>query len=124
MERLNHNEQAMLSRELWQVDCTRVRLHRGPSSRLLRRLVLFASRGRAVALGNHVFLPDHCCRNLAVLAHELTHCGQYQRWGWWRYFSRGAAAQFRDLLHRTLGIGTSPYAYRLEPGKPLEAYGM
>ena len=124
MERLNPGEQAILSRQLRQVDCARVRLHRGRSLRPLRRMVLWASRGRAVALGNHVFLPDHCCTDLAVLAHELTHCGQYQRWGSWRYFSRGAAAQLGDLLHRTLGIGTSPYDYRLEPGKPLEAYGM
>jgi hypothetical protein len=86
--------------------------------------VLWASRGRAIALGNHVFLPDRCAGDLATLAHELTHCGQYQAWGFWRYFTRGAAAQLRDLLHRTLRIGRSPYAYRLEDGKPFDAYGM
>lgn len=104
-----------------------VRIHGSGCSRRmmpLRRLVLGVSRGRAVALGNHVFLPAGCEGDPAVLAHELTHCAQYQAWGPWRYYARGAAAQLRDLLHRTLGFGTSPYAYRWEEGKPFAAYGM
>jgi hypothetical protein len=76
-----------------------------------------------VALGNQVYLPARCQGDLAVLAHELTHCAQYQSWGPWRYFRRGITAQFRELLHR-LGVGESPYAYRLEDGKPFDAYGM
>lgn len=109
------------------IDRGRVRLYRATAgwvAGLLRRLVLWGSRNRAVALGNHVFLPDRYQVDLAVLAHELTHCGQYQAWGPYRYFARGATAQLRDLLHRTLGIGSSPYHYRVEPGKPFEAYGM
>jgi hypothetical protein len=86
--------------------------------------VLFASRNRATALGNHVFLPDRWEHDTAVLAHELTHCGQYQAWGPLRYFARGAAAQARDLLFRKMRIGSSPYQYKLESGKPFEAYGM
>jgi hypothetical protein len=108
------------------VDLGRVRLYRIGCSgmgRALRAIVLGLSRGRAVALGNHVFLPARCEGDLAVLAHELTHCAQYQSWGPWRYFARGIAAQYRELFHR-LGIGESPYAYRLEDGKPFEAYGM
>ena len=105
-----------------QVDCARVRLHREPGR--LRSFILWASRGRAVTLGNHVFLPDRCASDLAVLAHELTHCGQFQRWGAPRYFMRGATAQLRELLFRRLGLGRSPYAYRLEAGKPFDAYGM
>jgi hypothetical protein len=77
-----------------------------------------------VALGNHVFLPDRCRDDLAILAHEMTHCGQYQSWGALTYYRRGAAAQVRELLHRAFGIGSSPYRYELETGKPLEAYGM
>ena len=50
--------------------------------------MLFASRNRATALGNHVFLPDRWEQDTAVLAHELTHCGQYQAWGPLRYFAR------------------------------------
>jgi hypothetical protein len=86
--------------------------------------VLGLSGGRAVALGNRIFLPGRCEGDPAVLAHELTHCAQYQAWGPWRYFARGLAAQARELFHRRLGWGVSPYAYRLEEGKPFEAYGI
>jgi hypothetical protein len=109
------------------VDCARVRVHRGGEGRVreaVRRAVLRASRGRAIALGNHVFLPDRCREDVAVLAHELTHCAQYQAWGPVRYFARGAAAQLRDLIHRRLGVGRSPYAYLPEAGKPFDRYGM
>ena len=77
-----------------------------------------------MALGNHVFLPDRCEGDLAVLAHELTHCGQYQTWGPLRYFTRGIVSQLSDLLHRNFGVGSSPYGYTCEAGKPFEAYGM
>ncbi len=90
----------------------------------LRRLVLLASRNRAIALGNHVFLPDRCHGDLGTVVHELTHCGQYQAWGPLKYFARGFAAQARHLIHRTVRIGQNPYRYQLEPGKPFRAYGM
>jgi uncharacterized protein DUF4157 len=125
MERLSDSERDRLGRLVEALDCDCVRLHRGGGGlHRTRRAVLWASRGRAIALGNHVFLPDRCANDLATLAHELTHCSQYQRWGAWRYFSRGAAAQLRDLLHRVVGVGASPYRYEVEPGKPFEAYGM
>lgn len=125
--RLTEDERARLGSLPGRVDCERVRLHRtavGGAAGALRRVVLWVSRGRAVAIGNHVFLPDHCADDLAILAHELTHCGQYQAWGGWRYFMRGASAQLRELAHRALRVGQSPYRYRLEEGKPFEAYGM
>jgi hypothetical protein len=121
VNRLTTEERARLGGLTDRVDCARVRLHRDPGR--LRGAVLWLSRGRAVTLGNHVFLPDRCAGDLATLAHELTHCGQFQRWGAPRYFIRGAAAQLQDLLHRA-GLGRSPYAYRLEDGKPFDAYGM
>jgi hypothetical protein len=109
------------------VDCTRVRLYRGGvggASGWLRDVVLQLSGNRAVALGNHVFLPDRYHSDLPVLAHELTHCGQYQAWGAWRYYTRGLVAQVRELLHRSARIGPSQYRYRLEHSKPFEEYGM
>jgi hypothetical protein len=109
------------------LDCGRVRVYRSAApgaSGLLRRVVLLLSRGRAIALGNRVFLPDRHEQDLAVLAHEVTHCRQYQEWGALTYFSRGAATQVRDLLHRILGIGSSPYRYRPVPGRPFQSYGM
>lgn len=109
------------------VDWTRVRVHdertKGTGV-LTRRVVLLFSGNRAVTLGDHIFLPDRCRDDVPLLAHELTHCAQYQAWGAWRYFARGAAAQACHLAYRTLGLGVNPYAYTLETGKPLHAYGM
>ena len=59
-----------------------------------------------------------------MLAHELTHCSQYQAWGPVRYFARGALEQLRHLFYRKLGIGSSPYDYQVNPGKPFTSYGM
>ena len=126
VEGLHSEEYAALGDLVKLVDCRRVRLYRRAdgAAGLLRSAVLWVSRNRAVALGNHIFLPDRCRSDLAVLAHELTHCAQYQAWGPGLYFARGLAAQLRDLLHRTLGVGASPYRYSAEPAKPFSAYGM
>ena len=110
-----------------EADWSRVRLYRpecGGAAGWLRRVVLRASRNRAVALGNRVFLPDRCEGDLATLAHELTHCAQYQAWGPGVYFARGMITQLRDLVHRTLRVGSSPYSYRVKAGKPFRSYGM
>jgi len=125
-DRLTSTEHLQLGSLPEIVDCRQVRLYRrtGGTAGLLRSLVLWASRNRAVALGNHIFLPDRCAGDLPVLAHELTHCSQYQAWGPVRYFANGIAAQVRDLLYRKMRVGSSPYRYRCEPGKPFEAYGM
>jgi hypothetical protein len=127
VDRITASECAALGSLASVVDCRRVRLYRGKvggPARLLRNMVLRLSRNRAVALGNRVFLPDHCERDLAALAHELTHCGQYQAWGSWRYYRRGLIAQIREILHRTTRFGSSPYRYSSEPVKAFEAYGM
>lgn len=127
VDRLTSRELAELGSLASTLDCGRVRLYRssaGGLSGLLRSLVLGLSGNRAVALGNHVFLPAHCHGDLPALAHELTHCAQYQAWGPALYFTRGFAAQFRHVLHRKLRIGSNPYQYSAEPGKPFHAYGM
>jgi hypothetical protein len=126
-ERLTSNEHAALGNLATSVDCRRVRLYRSSTpggAGLLRDLVLWLSRNRAVALGNHVFLPQPCEWDLPVLAHELTHCAQYQAWGALTYFRKGVAAQLREVLHRRARIGSSPYAYTVDPGKPFAEYGM
>ena len=124
---VTQDELAALGSLAESLQTSRVRLHRGEptggASRVLRALVLAMSQGRAVALGNHVFLPDHCAHSLPVVAHELVHCAQYQAWGPLSYFARGAAARVRELGAR-FGLARSPYAYEIEPGKPLSAYGM
>ena len=127
MSRLTPSLYAQLGELALALDCSRVRIHSGNAAGpgdVLRRLVLWVSRGRAVALGNHIFLPTGWDGDLAVLAHELTHCVQYQTWGARRYFARGLREQVRYLLHRLCGIGSSPYAYTLEQEKPFESYGM
>jgi hypothetical protein len=124
---LLESERRVVSAIPFEADWSRVRLYRGEcggAAGWLRRQVLRASRNRAVALGNRVFLPDRCERDLGVLAHELTHCAQYQAWGPGVYFARGLITQLRDLVHRTLRLGTSPYSYRVQPGKPFRSYGM
>ncbi len=103
------------------VDCDAVQVHRDPAD-WKRRLVLALSGQRAVALGNHVFLPDGAA-GVALLAHELTHCGQYQAWGPPTYYARAIADRVRDVLHLTIGYGPGPYQYVLD-GRPFEAYGM
>ena len=89
----------------------------------LRAIVLFLSRGRAVALGHHVFVPRGQEKDVAILAHELTHCRQYREWGALRYFARGAREQARHLLSR-IGVVRSPYDWRSVPPRPFESYGM
>lgn len=103
-----------------------MRLHRGGGpllARVARRGVLALSRGRAIALGNHVFLPSRASVSIPVLAHELMHCAQYQSWGPMRYYSRGLAERVRELRWR-LGLGPSPYAYEADPEKPFGGYRM
>jgi len=103
------------------VDCDRVRIHRDPGDGL-RSLVLALSGNRAIALGNHVFLPEGRA-DVALLAHELTHCGQYQAWGPLVYYGRGIADRVRDIMHLSLGIGASPYRYAAG-GRPFSDYRM
>jgi uncharacterized protein DUF4157 len=124
--RLSTTEHAALGTLGTAVDCGRVRLFRDAegTAGLIRRIVLAASRNRAIALGNRIFLPDAYRSDLAVLAHELTHCGQYQTWGPLKYFTKGAATQLRYLAYQTLRIGSNPYRYQPEPGKDFDSYGM
>jgi len=124
---LSESERRVVEAIPFEADWSRVRLYRagcGGAARWLRRLVLHASRNRAITLGNRVFLPVRCEEDLGVLAHELTHCAQYQAWGPVVYFARGMITQLRDLAHRTLRVGSSPYSYRVKAGKPFKSYGM
>ena len=89
----------------------------------LRAIVLFLSRGRAVALGHHVFVPRGQGKDVAILAHELMHCRQYEAWGPARYFARGFVEQLRHLLSRA-GLARSPYDWRSVPRREFSAYGM
>ena len=119
---LSDDERAALAAACTGIDPGRVRLHRTPGD-LLRGAVLLLSGGRAVTLGRHVFLPEARARDLALLAHELTHCRQYEEWGFLRYYRRGIAEQARYLLSR-LGMASDPYDWRSTPERRFEEYGM
>lgn len=86
--------------------------------------MLGLSSGRSIALGNWIFLAARDRHHIPTLAHELTHAGQYQRWGALRYYGSGLAARMRELVRRFTGIGSSPYDYTSCGGKPFDEYGM
>lgn len=88
-----------------------------------RDLVLFVSGGRAVTLGHSIFLPDDRTQDLALIAHELTHCRQYQDWGAVRYYARGALEQVRSVLSR-MGVVRDPYDWRSVPPMAFSEYTM
>ena len=89
----------------------------------MRSFVLMLSRGRAIALGRNVFVPDGQDEDVAVLAHELMHCRQYEEWGPVRYYARGLVEQTKHLLSR-VGITRNPYDWRGVPRRTFAEYGM
>jgi hypothetical protein len=110
------SERELLQSFAASVDLDRVRIY--SSHTRFGRLVGILSRGSAVALGYRIVVPGRL--RLPVLAHELTHVSQFERWGALRYFVNGIWHQFilRGLLRRDV------YRWELEPGKPFERYGM
>lgn len=109
------------------IDCDKVEVHRGNDGKIrnaVRDLVLKISDGRAVTLGNHIYLPDGTT-STATLAHELTHTGQFQRDRAPGYYVDAAFERLDEGLNR-LRLGPSPY----EIPNPLRAnysfslYGM
>lgn len=98
------------------IDLDRVRIHTSRS--LLGRTVTRLTRGAALALGYHVFIPREV--SLSTLAHELAHVCQYQQWGAIRYLARGA---WNQILLRTI-LGRDVYRWDSEPGKRFADYGM
>lgn len=110
------SERELLASFAASIDLDRVRIY---SSRTrFGRVVGFLSGGSAVALGYRIVVPGRLY--LPVLAHELAHVSQFERWGALRYFASGVWHQFilRGLLRRDV------YRWELEPGKPFERYGM
>lgn len=120
--RLTDAERLALGGACEGLDLDRVVVHREPGDPV-RRAVLLLSAGRAIALGRHLFLPSAHRGDLAVLAHELTHCRQYEKWGALRYYVRGAAEQARHLLSRA-GLARTPYDWRAAPLREFHRYGM
>ena len=122
MRELTDAERSALGPACERLPAEGVVLHRSPGD-ALRALVLLFSGDRAVTLGRHVFLPSRCDGDLALLAHELTHCRQYREWGPLRYYARGAVEQGRHLLSR-LGLAKNPYDWRSVAQRRFDDYGM
>lgn len=119
---LTERERAVLREIHGDIESLGVRVRREGGD-ALRAVVLFLSRGRAIALGRNVFVPSGQEKDAAILAHELMHCRQYEEWGPLRYYSRGVVEQARHLLSR-LGMARSPYDWRNAPRRRFEEYGM
>jgi hypothetical protein len=119
---LTDRERAVLREIHGDVDALGVRVRREGGD-ALRAVVLTLSRGRAIALGRNVFVPTGQEKDVAILAHELMHCRQYDALGPVRYYARGAVEQAKHLLSR-MGITRSPYDWRSVPRRPFGDYGM
>lgn len=115
-------ERAALREIHGDIEALEVRVRRDGGD-ALRAFVLLLSGGRAIALGRHVFVPAGQERDLAILAHELMHCRQYEEWGPVRYYARGLAEQARHLLSR-VGLTRNPYDWRSVPRRRFAEYGM
>jgi hypothetical protein len=85
-----------------------------------RKVVLKVSGGRAVTLGNHIYLPNTDAHSTPVLAHEMTHVGQYQQWGSIKYYMKGFGERVDEWS------GGDPYSLPspLPNGVPFSSYGM
>lgn len=122
LEPLTEEERKKLGNTCDKVDCDKVDVHRGNDGRVrnaLRKAVMFVSGGRSVTLGNHVYLGDGDAQSTPVLAHEVTHVGQYQEWGAIKYYGRGAGARIEEIF------GGDPYSLPspLPNGVPFGSYG-
>jgi len=107
LEKITEEERKKLGNQCEKVNCDKADIHRGNDGKarnLFRKAVLFVSGGRSVTLGNHVYLANEDAQSIPVLAHEVTHVGQYQQWGAMKYYGRGAGARFNEAF------GSDPYS--------------
>jgi hypothetical protein len=123
LDTLKPTERQALGNTCQTVDCNKVQVHRGEDGGIRnawRKVVLTVSGGRAVTLGNHVYLPNNQAHDTPTLAHEVTHSGQYQQWGAGSYYAKGAGARISEAL------GGNPYSLPspLPADKPFGSYGM
>lgn len=98
------------------IDLDRIRVYNNQS--LLGRMVIRCTRGAAIALGHHIFIPRDA--TLPTMAHELAHVAQYMEWGGLVYLARGA---WNQIVLRIL-LGRDVYRWEPEPGKSFSDYGM
>lgn len=85
-------------------------------------VVMKVSGGRAVTLGNKIYMSRELDPNnsadVALAAHELTHVGQYQSQGGRKYYWGGIGARVKEMS------GGDPYAWSHQKAQPFGSYKM
>jgi len=76
-------------------DLSRVRIHQGIPRYVMANPVGYADRNR-IYLAPGFYRVD-TAEGLALIAHELAHCRQYQRYGAWRFRAKYLADYFNNL---------------------------
>ena len=138
LEPLTDKERKALGNTCKTIDCDQIRVHRGNDGAVtngVRAVVLKASLGAAITLGNDIFLPSSVAHDIPTLAHEVTHAGEYQLdvalgaatggaagvvGGIATYYAQGGWDQSTRLF------GHNPYALPavLPAGVPWGSYGF
>ena len=72
--------------------------------------VIALSGSRAVTLGNKIHLASPAS-DMGIVAHELTHVGQYQKLGSAAYYLEAGADRVKEWL------GMNPYGWKGTPGE-------
>jgi hypothetical protein len=106
---LTDDERKSLGDMCDKIDCDKAQVHTGSddSTTNARRDLLLKHCGgcRAVTTGNDIYIrgdeldpATDGIRDMSLLAHEMTHVGQFQTWGRIRYVAQGLMTQAFDQL--------------------------
>jgi Domain of unknown function (DUF4157) len=97
-QRLEPEVRARLARFFPGLNLDRIRVYEGIPWYVKGAPLAYADRHR-IYFQPGAYRPDSG-EGLALIAHELVHCWQYQRHGTWRFRARYLAAYFRNRLAR------------------------
>jgi len=117
-----------------QIDCDKVNVydgHDGKEANARRDLILKSTLGRSITLGHDIYISGHDLSRYSgyvkrdVLAHEMTHVGQYEKWGAFEYYGTAAVTQWigNSLFGKLEGRRNPEYQVPL-PLEPGFNYGM
>jgi hypothetical protein len=104
----------------WSAGGSKIDVHRGNEGTAYDRTQRWAEKsGRPFTLGYNIFLPSGA-DDPAVLAHEVTHVIQFERWGEISALVRGGLARLQEFL------GGNPYSLPnpFTPGRAFGSYSM
>lgn len=126
---LTDDERKSLGDMCDKIDCDKAQVHTGSddSTTNARRdlLLKHCGRCRAITTGNDIYIrgdeldpATDGIRDMSLLAHEMTHVGQFQTWGRIRYVAQGLMTQAFDQL------GADQYDPPLPLTRKFNGYGM